>query len=44
MFVNKLFKYLTYAYLKKQKDFECKIFKIIFSYEDEDIDRFSNMY
>ena len=32
MFVNKLFTYLTCAYLKK------------YSYEDDDIDRFSNLH
>ena len=35
MFVNKLFTYLRCAYLKKWKVFQCEIFNILFSYEDE---------
>ena len=41
MFANKLYTYLTCVYLKKQKLFLCEIFDISFSYEDEDIGRFS---
>ena len=41
MFANKLYTYLTCAYLKKQKLFLCEIFDISFSYEDENIGRFS---
>ena len=44
MFVNKLFTYLTCSYFKKKKVFENEIFSIIFSYEDEDIGRFSNLH
>ena len=44
MFINKLFTYLTCTYLKKEKGFECKIFKILFSYEVEDTDRFPNLH
>ena len=42
MFVNKLFTYLACAYLKTQKLFECEIFGILFSCEDEDIADFQN--
>ena len=42
MFVNKLFTYLTGAYILKTK--RCDIFNILFSYEDKDIDRFSNLH
>ena len=42
--VNKLFTYLTCEYLKKQKAFKCKTFNILFSYEDEDIGRFSDLH
>ena len=38
MFVNKLFTYLSRAYLK----FE--IFNILFSYDDDDIGRFPNLH
>ena len=44
MFVNKFFTYLTCAYLKKQKAFYCEVFNKLFSYEDEDIGRISNLY
>ena len=40
MFVDKIFTYLTCAYLKKQKVFYCEIFTILFSYEDQDIGNF----
>ena len=42
MFVNKLLTFLGCAYLKKLRVLYCEIFKISFSHEDEDIDRFSN--
>ena len=44
MFVNKLFTYLTCEYLRTWKVFKCEIFGILFSCEDEDISRFSNLY
>ena len=44
IFVNKLFTYLTCAYLKKKKVFSCKIFNILLSYEDKDIDRYSKLH
>ena len=44
MFVNKLFTYFTCAYLKKYNVFKCEIFSILFSCEDEDIARFSNLH
>ena len=43
-FVNKLFTYFTCTYRKRHKVFQCEIFNISFSYEDEDIGRFSNMH
>ena len=39
MFVNKLFTYFTYAYLKKKKVLLCEIFNRLFSYKSEDIDQ-----
>ena len=45
MFVNKLFTYLTCENNKKNKRcFNCKIFNILFSYEDEDIGRLSKLH
>ena len=44
MFVNKLLTYLLFAYLKKEKAFQCEIVNILFSYEDKDITRFSNLH
>ena len=44
MFVKKIFTYLTYACLKKQKVFYSEVFSRLFSYEDEDIGRISNLY
>ena len=44
MFVNKIFTYLTCEYFKKKKAFQCEIFDILFSYEDEDIGGFSNLH
>ena len=40
MFLNKLSTYPTCAYLKKEKVFQCEIFNILLSYEDENIGRF----
>ena len=44
MFVNKLFTYLTCLYLKALKVFSCEIFDTLFSCEDDDIGRFSNLH
>ena len=44
MFVNRLFPYLTFAYLENKKIFYGGIFNILFLYEDEDIGRFSNLH
>ena len=44
MFVNKVFAYLTCTYLKKYKVFSCEIFNILFSYDHENISRFSNLH
>ena len=44
MFLNKLFTYLTCAYLQKEKVFLCEIFNMLFLYEDKDIDRFANLH
>ena len=42
--LNKLFTCLTYADLKKLKVFYREILNILFSYEDKDIGRFSNLH
>ena len=44
MFVNKLLTYLTCAYFKTKKVFQCEIFDILFSCKNEDIDKFSNLH
>ena len=44
MFVNKPFTYLTCAYLKRKKVFQREIFNILYSNEDKDIGRFSNLH
>ena len=44
MFVNKLFTYLFFAYLRTEEVFYCEIFDIFISCEYEDIGKFSNLY
>ena len=44
MIVNKLLTYLTCTYLENQKEFYCEIFNILFSYEDQNIDKHSNLH
>ena len=44
MFANKLFTYLTCAYLKKKKVFKYEIFSMLSSYEDEDFGRSALVY
>ena len=44
MFVNRLFAYLTCAYLKKQKVFLCDTLNILISYGEEDIGRLPSLH
>ena len=43
-FVNKHFTNFSGIQLENSHDQECEIFKVVFLYEDEHIERFSNLY